>query len=115
MKKRSFSQWLQSEINKKGMSQADLARKSGISKAYISRIFSENRSPSAETLKAFAIALNAMPETVYRAAGLLPAETEKKLIIEELLFSLSHLTEDQQKQLLQYAKFMLSSEEEIDN
>jgi len=115
MKKRSFSHWLQGEINKRGLTQADLARKSGISKAYISRIFSENREPSAGTLKAFATALNLPPETVYRAAGLLPAETEKKIIFEELLFSFSHLNEDQQKQLLQYAKFMSTSEKEVDN
>ena len=115
MKKRNFVQWLQGELDHRDWNQADLARKSGISKAYISRIFSENREPSADTLKSIARALHLPIEIVYREAGLLPKKTEQNKLIEDLLFNLSHLTEDQQKQLLQYAKFMIYEKPDHDN
>ena len=101
-----FSEWLQGEMEKLDMSQADLARRSRISKAYISRIINNQREPSAEILVLLASALNLPSEEVFRAAGLLSKLSDKDRLIEELLFNLSHLNEEQREQLVQYSKFL---------
>ena len=102
----NFPNWLLGEIKKAGWTQAELARRSGISKAYISRLINEQREPSAETLKLLASALNLPNEEVFRAAGLLSKLSDKDRLIEELLYNLSHLNEEQREQLLQYSKFL---------
>jgi transcriptional regulator with XRE-family HTH domain len=71
-----FPGWLQAELKRQGMSQADLARESGLSTAAISRIMGGSRGVGAEACNAIAKALNLPPETVFRRAGLLPEETE---------------------------------------
>lgn len=101
-----FSNWLEGEITKVGWTQAELARRSGISKAYISRLINKQREPSAEILKLLASALNLPNEEVFRAAGLLSKLSDKDRLIEELLFNLSHLDKEQREQLIQYSKFL---------
>ena len=73
----NFSGWLQEELKKRGMSQADLSRKSGLSTAAVSRIMGGSRGVGAEACTAIARALKLPPETVFRQAGLLPWEPEE--------------------------------------
>jgi transcriptional regulator with XRE-family HTH domain len=68
----NFGDWLREELKDRGMSQKDLAVRSGITPAQISRIISGSRGAGEESLSAIARALKLPLETVFRAAGILP-------------------------------------------
>lgn len=68
----SFGDWIQAELNIRGWDQAELARRSKISDAHISRLVTGGRKPGQEAAKAIARALRLSPEDVMRQAGILP-------------------------------------------
>jgi transcriptional regulator with XRE-family HTH domain len=70
-----FSDWLRNELEIRQWKQADLARRSNLDTAVISNLINERRGPGEDTCSAIAHALGLPPETVFRAAGLLPAIT----------------------------------------
>ena len=65
--------WILRELQERGWSQAELARRSGISAAGVSQILSEQRLPTPDFCIAIARALRIPPEDVLRRAGILPA------------------------------------------
>lgn len=101
-----FSEWLLQEMNKANLSQADLARITGLSTGAISNLINQVRSPSPEALNKIAKALKLAPENVFRIAGLLPQELEKDYLTEEAEFLLSQLTELQRKQAVKFIRFL---------
>ena len=69
----SFAEWLNKAINDRGMTQTELARRSGISRQAINNYLSGRReTPEPEALINIARALRESPDTLYRVAGLLP-------------------------------------------
>lgn len=68
----TFVEWLQGELNQRGWSQADLARRSHVTQTHISRIMSEMRRPGPDALMNIAHALRVPPDEAFRRAGLLP-------------------------------------------
>ena len=66
-----FTEWLTQEMQKRGWSQAELARESGITKGALSHIFSGTRKPGVVMLKAISQAFNLPAEHVFRVAGIL--------------------------------------------
>lgn len=64
-----FPVWLQSELNRRGWDQAELARRSGITKAQISRVMVGDRSAGVEFCIAVATALRISRDEVFRARG----------------------------------------------
>jgi transcriptional regulator with XRE-family HTH domain len=79
--KQSFSDWLLNELQSREMSQADLARLSGVTTAQISRIISGGRKPGDVALNGIARAFKMPPEKIFELAGLLPpgSSTDKDL------------------------------------
>lgn len=71
-----FANWLQREMDRRRMTQADLARASGLSTAAISRIISGVRRVGPSACRAIARALNLPEESVFRRAGLLSDRPE---------------------------------------
>jgi transcriptional regulator with XRE-family HTH domain len=65
----TFSEWLTSELQTRKMSQTELAKKSGVTPAQISRILSGQRGAESKTLYAIATALKIPPEEVFQMAG----------------------------------------------
>lgn len=103
----SFRDWLLKAMESKGLSQADLARATGLTTGGISHIVNQSRAPSPETLISIAHALEMTPETVFRAAGLLPNLTDPKEVAAEVLgHKLSGLSESQIEELIKYIDFM---------
>lgn len=74
-----FSNWLQNEIKIRNISQAELARRSNITPAQISRLLSGDRNPGDDALLGIANALQIQPEIVFEKAGILPPSSEKNL------------------------------------
>ncbi|MGC1374647.1 MAG: helix-turn-helix transcriptional regulator, partial [Anaerolineales bacterium] len=68
----NFIDWLRKELEERGWSQAELARQSKLSPAQITRLLNGERGIGETGLNAIARALRLPPETVFRAAGMLP-------------------------------------------
>ena len=72
-----FSGWLKERLVRRNMTQADLARESGLTTAGISRIMSGSRGPGPDACRAIAKALDLSEEKVFRRAGLLSPKEEE--------------------------------------
>jgi transcriptional regulator with XRE-family HTH domain len=83
-----FPDWLQSELDKRQWSQADLAYSAGISRAVVNKLLNRRTYPQPDTLQAIARAFKIPVETVYRAAGLLPQESEVDSFAAEIIYKL---------------------------
>jgi transcriptional regulator with XRE-family HTH domain len=103
----NFYEWLQAEIEDRNWSQAEFAKKSGISASQVSRVISGLRPPGNEFIEATSHALRLPPEEVFRRAGLLPPKPVKTEAIEELLHLASDLPPDQVQELIDLARLKL--------
>lgn len=109
----TFPEWLSTELETRKMSQVELAKKSGVTPAQISRILSGQRGAEAKTLYAIAIALKVPPEEVYRIAGIW---NEKELPDDGLLKRINilyHTLKDPENKTraLEYLQFLTQLEE----
>lgn len=68
----NFPDWLKTQMKNNGMSQSQLARSAGVTRAAINGIITGARGPGTDLCNGIAKALRLPPEEVYRAAGLLP-------------------------------------------
>jgi transcriptional regulator with XRE-family HTH domain len=88
----TFQDWLGEEMNRRGWTQAELARRSHLSQPTLSRILTEMRQVGPGVALAIAHALGESPVKVYRLAGLLPrpASTHRAKVEElaDLLYCL---------------------------
>jgi transcriptional regulator with XRE-family HTH domain len=96
----SFADWLLDEMNKQGLSQATLARKAGVSRAAISNVINGTRGLGVELCTAIAFAFGIPPETVFRAAGILPNRPGTDEDFEELKHLFSQMSEEEQEEFL---------------
>lgn len=92
-----FSEWLQTEMDKRGWSQSDLARSSDLNRAVINKLLNGKSHPQPTTLEAISRALKIPIEIAYRAAGLLPNNTDNDEIIEEAIYVLKNIQSAQRK------------------
>lgn len=81
----NFSEWLRKQLKDKRWRQADLARAANLDPAVISNLVNEIRGPGEDTCTAIARALDLPPETVFRAAGLLPPVATPRGLYEEII------------------------------
>lgn len=92
-----FGTWLTTQLETKGLSQADLSKKSGMSPAQISRLVNGVRGVGEDSILAIANALNIPPETVFRAAGLLPPVPDCDSRAVDLAYQIAQLDPDDQQ------------------
>ena len=93
----SFSEWLQKEMNKRGWSQSDLARAADLNRAVINKLLNGKSHPQPATLEAISRALKIPVESTYRAAGLLPANSDTDETLEEAIYVLKNIHSAQRK------------------
>lgn len=72
----NFGEWLKQEIDKRHISQKELAEISGVTPAQISRIIGGTRGIGPDAIVGIARALKLPPELVFKKAGILPANAE---------------------------------------
>lgn len=107
-----FSTWLTRQLAQRKISPAALAKASRKSPAIISRILSGERQPAPETLEAIARALSLPPETVFRAAGLLPPRPAVSEESERAAYLFdSYANPETRRQALEYLEFLKIQEE----
>ena|SRR3990167_1019554 len=100
----NFSAWLQAEMDRRGYTQAELARRSGLSGATVSLILSGERAPGARTCKALAHALGLPDITVLRAAGHVDEELEKPPRFAEWIHIFMQASPEQRERMLLVAE-----------
>ena len=110
MTKETFPQWLLTEINERGWSQGELARRAGITQGAVSHILGGMRSPGPEFCKAVAKALGYPPEVVFRKAGILPPKPPQNEETEIALHLLNQLPPEKRQAALQFLKFLAQQE-----
>lgn len=103
-----FAEWLREELERQGMSQADLVRGSGLSIAQISRIINHRSEPSKDALNAIAHGLRLPANEVFQAAGILPPSPELTPLMERAIFYLSELLPEDQERVVLYLEVLHS-------
>lgn len=104
-----FAIWLLEEMEKRGWSQSELARRAKVSHGRISQILSGEQAGS-RVLTKIANALHLPPETVLRRAGILPplpTNGEKREAI-EMMELFDRLAPAERERVLEYVEFLLS-------
>lgn len=84
-----FGDWIQVEREKRGWSQSDLSRYSGLHRAVISKIESGTK-PMPDTLSALAQAFKISPISIFRIAGLLPEGGDNAAFDEKNTITTTH-------------------------
>ena len=92
-----FSEWLQVELDRRGWSQSDCARSANLNRAVINKLLNGKSRPQPSTLAAIARAFKIPVETVYRAAGLLPPNTDHDDSMQELMYILKSIQSPRRK------------------
>jgi transcriptional regulator with XRE-family HTH domain len=96
----TFVQWLEIELEKRNWSPSELARRTKLSTAAFSHIFTGKRKPGIDMCRAIAKAFKLPPETVYRQAGLLPPNKEGSPDYDELKYWFEMMTPNEQEEFL---------------
>ena len=105
--KTDFPKWLQERLDQRDMTQADLARKGGLTTATISRIMGGSRRPGPEACRAIALALEVKEEEVFRQAGLLSPEArepEEPPTLKDWIWYYLQADEEERDRMLEIAK-----------
>ena len=97
-------EWLNEEIQDRGWSIRELARRAGITHAAISHVLNGSRQPGSGFCTAIARALQLPAEEVFRRAGLLPrlevgAQTD--VTIQTVMDRLKYLTAEERQEVLE--------------
>ena len=107
-----FSEWLQSEIDKRDWSQSDCARAADLNRAVINKLLNGKCKPQPSTLVAIARAFKIPVETAYRAAGLLPPSPDRDDTIEQLTYIFNSIQSAQRRSTAMILLKALVTEEE---
>lgn len=86
-------QWLRKQIDERDWSDSEFARRTDLSKSYISAMFSHQRNPTADFCLAAARALHADPAFVLGLAGLLPPTLPERRAANPLLDEVCDIVE----------------------
>ncbi len=96
----NFGKWLLEQLELRQMTQIDLANRSGVTPAQISRVINGVRGVGNDTLLKIAGALQISPETIFRAAGLLPEKKELDPKVERINHLANQLLDEEDKEEL---------------
>lgn len=99
-------EWMIQEREKRGMSQADLAAQSGLTRTTISDYEMHKRpNPDIRALVRISQALGHNPLWLPRLAGLIPPESDVDEEIADIVSALEDFSTDEKKEILAYINF----------
>jgi transcriptional regulator with XRE-family HTH domain len=99
-----FSTWLAQEVEKRGWSFNELARRSGVSSAMISLVMTGHRNPGVDFCNGVARAFKTSPIVVLAKAGIIPPLDDNDLSFRELWHHVRKLSHRDRAHLIQIAK-----------
>jgi transcriptional regulator with XRE-family HTH domain len=103
-----FVKWVEEELERRNMSQAELARQSGLTRSAINKLIRRQQiSPGNDMCIGISNAFNLPPETVFRKAGLLPSKPKSNIFMEKLMHLASQLPQDEIEDLTDSAEAKL--------
>lgn len=104
--------WLNDELNRRGWSNSELHRRSGMANSTISMVLGGQKKPGWDFCAAIARALGEPPEKIFRLAGLLPPlPASDDTLLQELLELAGNLSPQSREELLTYARFRYQHEQ----
>ena len=95
-----FVTWLNSELETRGWSTRELARRAGVSAAAISNVLNRYNKPGKRTCKGIAKAFDLPVDEVFRRAGILPPIPDLDANAEAMLHLFRNLPVDEQDRVL---------------
>src|SRR5688572_148866 len=101
--------WVSEELEQRNWSHRELARKTGFSPSFVSKILSGERNVSADFCIRVAQALEEAPEKLLRLAGILPTALEDDPTLAEIQDLVRHLPPSQRKEALRYLRYLYQS------
>ncbi len=103
-----FAGWLRKRMGELGLTQADLARESGIAKSHVSRLLSGESRPTPDSAQRLSKALNLPPDTILIFGGQLPGRPTRNARAEEWLLLFTELDDEQQQNELEELRFRVN-------
>jgi transcriptional regulator with XRE-family HTH domain len=110
----SLTEWIESRQAAKGWTQAELARRAGISQGAISRVLSGSRGPGIDFCKAIAKAFGVPDSEVLHLAGFIDNPPDNIPGQDEMAYIYAHLPPERQEELRNYARYLLDQQDKRD-
>lgn len=105
--------WLASELDRRGWSNSELARRAGISQAIVSRVLSGDREAGSDFCVKVALALNESPEKLLRLAGILPTPADSDdPTLTEIHNLVDNLPPAKRRDALRYLRFLFQNDKD---
>ena len=103
--------WVSKELERRGWSYGELARRADVSRPLVSRTLSGDMDASADFCIKIAQALGEAPEKVLRLANILPQlpASEDDPTVREIYDILGNMTPEQRKEALRYIRYLFQS------
>lgn len=101
----TFSNWILQELDKRGWSQSDLARASGLTRGGVSNIVNEKSSIGIDSATGIAKAFGVPVTEVLSAAGVIPKMPEATAEEEQLLYLFRQLSDYDREAVLNFVEF----------
>lgn len=95
---KKFQTWLMQQLQERDWSQADLSRKSNLTRQAIAN-YMAGRIPDEKSLRQIARAFKLPPITVFRAAGILPAEPDADEWVEEMSDKITQIKDPTRREM----------------
>ena len=110
----SFAEWLSDQLEERGWSQAELARRANTSRSSINGLITGSRNPGPELTSAIANALRLPESIVFKMAGILSPTTDIDELKEQILMETADMSPEEQQEILAYIRMKkdLRSEKE---
>ena len=94
--------WILDELDKRDWTPAILSKKAEINPGSLSHILNGSRKPGPDVCTSIANALGVSPETVFRAAGLLPKLPPEDASFREILEAVRPMSVEEREEILEY-------------
>jgi transcriptional regulator with XRE-family HTH domain len=107
----NFTAWLEEEMRREGLSNAELAQKAGVTRGAIGNLLRGERGPGMTLVVAIANALDRPPEMVFRKAVGLPEDPGYDEETERVVHLFRQLDDPNKTEVIEYLEMKLRHQE----
>lgn len=109
----AFADWLQEELDRRDMTQGQLARAADLTPAFISLLVNMKREPSKDTLASIARALGFRPEFLFYKVGLIQSDIDSvknDTLAMQIATAMAKLSERDRQMIANLVQWMLDND-----